>query len=119
MLTQVKDRERGFTVPTVAALKALENMEIPKWQEAVMKVTNQYPNAFATNKLQCGRTEAEVVVVGPDPKPQKQSKYYWEAEEGIKDTISTLMNQGVLVEIASICNSPIWPVLKVDKVTGG
>lgn len=44
------------------------------------------------------------MVMGPDPKPQKQYKYSREAEERIKPTI---LEQGVLVEMDSVCNSHI------------
>ncbi|XP_036001791.1 protein NYNRIN-like [Fundulus heteroclitus] len=38
-----------------------------------------------------------------------------EAEQGIQKTIDGLMQAGVLVEVESQCNTPIFPVLKADK----
>uniref|UniRef100_A0A8C8SJ05 ribonuclease H n=1 Tax=Pelusios castaneus TaxID=367368 RepID=A0A8C8SJ05_9SAUR len=112
--------EKPLTVAAsyrVGAIKTLEVITPPQWEPCVEAVVGQFPNVFAKNKLQCGKVDGVVRILGPDPKPQKQYRYPKVAEECLRQSISVLMEQGVLSEVCSPCNSPIWPVRKADGKT--
>ena len=51
-----------------------------------------------------------------DAKPPWKAQYHMkpEAEEGIRSTIEGLLRAGLLIEMPSLCNTPLLPVLKVD-----
>ncbi|CAM2099473.1 unnamed protein product [Caretta caretta] len=101
----------------VSALKAPEGIEKPQWEADVSAIAQKHSGVFASNKLQCGRINAEVRVDGLDPRPLKQYQCPVTAAEGLKPTTEALLQQGVLIESDSPCNSPIWPVLKADQKT--
>ncbi|XP_074802801.1 uncharacterized protein LOC141983500 [Natator depressus] len=105
------------TIPAshcVAALKVPEKLAIPDWEPEVKAVATKHLKAFANNKLRCRRIDAEIIVDGPDPKPQSQYCYPV-AAEGLMEIIQASVDQDVLVETESICNSPIWPVKGQSK----
>lgn len=111
MLAQSQNGEGGVIVPVshrVSALKVPTSLEKPLWELDIAEITDKYPNMFAKNKLDYGKIQAEVMVEGPDPRPQRQYKYSREAQEGIHSTIDPLKAQGVLIETASICYALFW-----------
>ena len=57
------------------------------------------------------------VELKPNVKLPNHSQYPLkpEAEEGVSWTIEGFVGKGVLVETDSVCNTPIFPVLKADK----
>ncbi|XP_078069703.1 sodium-dependent lysophosphatidylcholine symporter 1-like [Mustelus asterias] len=65
----------------------------------------KHTQAFASHKHDCGRITGEVIIEGPDPKPQRQYGFPKQAEGEVAKVISSLLKQGV----ASTNNSPIWP----------
>lgn len=101
----------------VMSIKAPELLIHPEWEPRVRRVTEQFPQVWARNKLDCGRIDAVVVIKGPDPPPQQQPQYPIEAEEGLWDTVKTLLDQGVLVEQQSTSNAMVWPLRKADRKT--
>lgn len=101
----------------VMSVKAPELLIHPEWEPRVKRVTEQFPQVWAKNKLDCGQIDTVVVVKGPDPPPQQQPQYPAEAEEGLWDTVKTLLEQGVLVEQQSTSNAPVWPLRKADGKT--
>lgn len=102
----------------VMAVKAPELLVHPQWEPRVKRVTEQFPQVWARNKLDCGQIDAVVAVKGPDPPPQPQPRYPSEAEDGLWDTVKTLLEQGVLVEQqSSTSNAPVWPLRKADGKT--
>lgn len=56
------------------------------------------------------------IKVKPDAKLPWKAQYPMkpEAEEGINSTIEGLIKTGVLIEMPSVCNTPLLPVLKAD-----
>lgn len=56
------------------------------------------------------------IKVKPDAKPPWKAQYHMkpEAEEGISSTIKGLLRAGELIEMPSLCNTPLQPVLKAD-----
>ena len=80
--------------------------------------TQDFPEVWVTDKAECGTVkDACVFIEGKDPPPQRQYKYPAEAEEGIGKTIKGLLEWDVIIPMQSICNAPLWPVLKADGVT--
>lgn len=119
-LMQCKKSNQHGLIPAphwVTALKAPENIIMPKWESDITEVVMKYPGVLATHILQYGKIVVAVRVDGPDPRPLKQYRYPAAAIEGLEPTIKALVQQGVLRETESSCNSPIWPVLKADHKT--
>lgn len=79
------------------------------------KWVTEFPLIGIKNRNECGKIDAEVLITGPDPKPQKQYRYPAEAEKAIAQIIDSLVEQDVLVQMESINNAPIWPVKKKDN----
>ncbi|KAM4696090.1 protein NYNRIN-like [Rhinophrynus dorsalis] len=77
-------------------------------------VLEKHLNAFATHKHDCGKVDTMIHINGPDPLPQKQYKFPQEAVGVIRDTISSLLQQGIIRPCVSTNNAPIWPVRKPD-----
>ncbi|PKU48676.1 protein nynrin-like [Limosa lapponica baueri] len=101
----------------VMSVKAPELLVHPEWEPRVKRVTEQFPQVWARTKLDCGQIDVAVAVKGPDPPPQPQPHYPAEAEDGLWDTVKTLLEQGVLVEQQSTSNAPVWPLRKADGKT--
>ncbi|GAB0187988.1 protein NYNRIN-like [Grus japonensis] len=101
----------------VMSVKAPELLVHPEWEPRVKRVTEQFPQVWARSKLDCGQIDTVVAVKGPDPPPQPQPQYPAEAEDGLWDTVKTLLEQGVLVEQQSTSNAPVWPLRKADGKT--
>lgn len=101
----------------VMSVKAPELLVLPEWEPRVKRVTERFPQVWARSKLDCGRIDAVVAVKGPDPPPQPQPCYPAEAEDGLWDTVKTLLEQGVVVEQQSTSNAPVWPLRKADGKT--
>lgn len=91
-------------------IRPTEMTEDPEAQGILAKHTQ----AFASHKHDCGRITGEVIIEGPDPKPQRQYGFPKQAEGEVAKVISSLLKQGVLRPVASTNNSPIWPVRKPD-----
>ena len=68
---------------------------------------------FARHKHDCGQIPGEVLIEGPDPKPQRQYGFPRQEEGEVAKVIDSLL-QTVLRRVASTNNAPIWPVKKVD-----
>lgn len=101
----------------VMSVKAPELLVHPEWEPRVKRVTERFPQVWARSKLDCGQIDAIVAIKGPDPPPQPQPQYPAEAEDGLWDTVRTLLEQGVLVEQQSTSNAPVWPLRKADGKT--
>ncbi|XP_068023761.1 protein NYNRIN-like [Melanerpes formicivorus] len=99
------------------ALKAPELLAQPEWEPRVKRVTERFPQVWARSKLDCGHIDAVVAVKGPEPPPQPQPLYPAEADDGLWATVTTLLEQGVLVEQQSTSNAPVWPLQKADGKT--
>ena len=69
---------------------------------------------FAQQKHDCGQIPGEVLIEGPDPKPQRQYGFPRQAEGEVANVIDSLLQLGVLRRVASTNNAPIWPVKKAD-----
>ncbi|KAL8185565.1 UNVERIFIED_CONTAM: hypothetical protein K2H54_054806, partial [Gekko kuhli] len=97
-----------------AALKAplpMLNIEADPWVQ-------EFPDVWIKDKAECGTVKnACVLIEGRDPPPQRQYRYPLEAENGIAKTIEGLLKWEVIHPMQSICNAPLWPVLKADGVT--
>lgn len=79
---------------------------------------SEFPEVWISDKAECGTVKSACVLIeGKDPPPQRQYKYPAEAEIGIGKTIEGLLKWDVILPMQSICNAPLWPVLKADGVT--
>lgn len=56
-----------------------------------------------------------IVITGNPPPPTKPYPIKPEALTPIRETIKELKDKGIIVEMQSRCNSPIWPVKKSDQ----
>lgn len=102
-----------WTIPArhrCAALKAKETLHFPDYSPEVKELALSVPQVWARDKLECGKIDTVIWINGNDSKPQRQYRFPVEAENSIQNTIDSLVSQQVIVQIHSVCNSPIWPV---------
>lgn len=59
----------------------------------------------------------QVLITGPNSLPKKQCKYTTETESRLQETISTLLELGLVVKQQSTNNTPIWPVRRAGEKT--
>lgn len=98
----------------ISAIKYPDAINMPTWDEDVDQIVQRWIKVFSTHKLQCGKIQEEVNVIGPDPPPQKQYQYPIQAQASLHQVINVLMEQQVIVPTTSTCNAPLWPVKKAD-----
>ncbi|XP_072255088.1 protein NYNRIN-like [Pyxicephalus adspersus] len=84
-------------------------------QELLRPILAKHQDAFAKHKHDCGRVDKLIHVTGPYPPPQKQYSFPQEAISYLKDTIDSLLDQGVIRVCMSTNNAPIWPIRKGDN----
>lgn len=82
-----------------------------------MDIVKNHWTAFARNKLQCGKMKDEVMVHGLDPKPQRQYQYPQDVEEGLRETIEALEDQGILVQYIHLSYMASFNILSEDPKT--
>lgn len=84
------------------------------WDPCWQSVMQEYQDIMAKHKLDCGRMDTMILLEGSDPPPQKQYPVPKEAVKPITEVIQQLEAQGQIKRGASVCSSPVWPVLKPD-----
>lgn len=93
-----------------AALKApapIASLSPGPWVE-------EFPEVWIKDKAEYGTLKGACVLIeGNDPSPQEPYEYPAKAEIGIGKTIEW----DVITPTQSICNAPLWPVLKADGLT--
>ena len=114
-----RDPYQGFTAELHNMLAVADATTDPSELTEFSDILYKHGSVFAKDSLDCGFTDLHSVRIPTDqnapPSYVRQYKIPLASYEPVKESIETMLDQGIIRHCNSTYNSPLWPVLKPNK----
>ena len=114
-----RDPYQGFTAELQQMLEVADATSDPSELTEFSDILYKHGSVFAKDSLDCGYTDIHSVRIPTDPTAPpsyvRQYKIPLASYEPVKESIETMLDQGIIRYCNSTHNSPLWPVLKPNK----